>query len=116
MENRLVPLREIFALFSKIHFTCLAKIHTLFMAFRLYEMATSNPALAHIPQTYKQLCCLFLSMKYEEIYHVDLRELASYFRVNYDLADYCRYEKAILLAFGGNLHVETADRILEAQF
>ena len=55
-------------------------------------------------------------MKYEEIYHVDLRELASYFRVNYDLADYCRYEKAILLAFGGNLHVETADRILEAQF
>lgn len=47
---------------------------------------------------------------------MDLRELASYFRVNYNLTDYCRYEKAIILAFGGNLHVVTADRILEAQF
>lgn len=79
-------------------------------------MATSNPALTHIPQTYKQLCCMYLSMKYEEIYHVDLMELASYLRVNYHLDDYRRYEKAIILAFGGNLHVETADRILEAQF
>lgn len=86
------------------------------MAFRLYEMVTSNPALTHIPQTYKQLCCMYLSMKYEEIYHVDLMELASYLRVNYHLDDYRRYEKAIILAFGGNLHVETADRILEAQF
>lgn len=59
---------------------------------------------------------MYLSMKYEEIYHVDLMELASYLRVNYNLADYRRHEKAIILAFGGNLHVETADRILEAQF
>lgn len=59
---------------------------------------------------------MFLAMKYEEIYHLDLRELASYLRANYNLADYRKYEKAILVACGGNLHFVTPNRILEEQF
>jgi len=64
----------------------------------MFETAIASHSLRSVPYSYKVLCCMFLAMKYEEIYPVELAELARLLRVGYNLDDYRRHENAILVA------------------
>lgn len=91
MEINGVSPSDTFIIYSKVHMLCLSKFHTLFLAFHLYEMAIENQSLKNIPHSYKSLCCMFLAMKYEEIYPVELAELAKFMKVTFHLDDYRRH-------------------------
>lgn len=115
-ESNGLASRETFAVYSKVHSVCLEKFHTLFLAFHLYELAIANPLLKGVPHAYKSLCCMFLAIKYEEIYPTELSELAKCMKIFCNLNDYRRYERAILMSIGMDLDVVTLDRVLEDHF
>lgn len=55
---------------------------------------------------------MYIAMKYEEIYPIELKELARYMRISYNSKEYAQYELMILKAIGMNLDVLTVDRML----
>lgn len=50
--------------------------------------------------------CLFLSMKYEEIYPPPLKKLLNILNMtSFSPKEYCRVEKEVIIMLGGNLNL-----------
>lgn len=68
-----------------------------------------------MPQEYFLAVCMFLAMKYEEIYPPELRDVFRIIKSNawLDKDQYRQYEKAVLVALDGNLDMPTPYTIID---
>lgn len=110
-------MRKVFVVFSRIHWGLELRFNTLFLALEIYLKYTKKVANPEemIPEDCLLVVCMFLAMKYEEIYYPGLKEVCFYLRLKLTLEDYKKYEVDVLLKLNGNLNIPTASHLLEEQ-
>jgi hypothetical protein len=96
-----------FSKYSRIHFSYKLHASTLFRAASLYthclySFLNNKTAFSH---DYLTIACLFMSMKYEEVYPPRLHHLASFFKCHIDLTNYRFTEKQVLTLLNGDLDI-----------
>ena len=110
-------MRKVFVVFSRIHWGLKLRFNTLFLALEIYLKYTKKVANPEemIPEDCLLVVCMFLAMKYEEIYYPGLKDVCFYLRLKLTLEDYKKYEVDVLLKLNANLNIPTASHLLEEQ-
>lgn len=109
-ENR-VEFKIAFQKYSRIHYHFKLRFSTLFHATSFYANCLKLFKMNKISfsQDYLTICCLHLSMKYEEIYPPRLSHITSFFKSTpIDLAIYRQEERKVINILNGSLDVVTA--------
>ncbi len=103
--------------FSRIQNKLHLKFETLFRAAAIYKTHQSLPLSKReeIPEDYLLAACMFIAMKYEEIYPPQLRKVMAGIRLReqLDMGEYRRHERSILLALEGDLDLPTPFTIID---
>jgi hypothetical protein len=97
-----VNVKKAMLVFSRIQNKLHLKFETLFRAVALYKTYQSLPAneQAEMPEEYLLTACMFMAMKYEEIYPPQLSRVMANIRHSnhHDKEEYRRHERSLLLA------------------
>lgn len=112
-----VNLKKAMIIYSRVHNKLRLKFETLFRAVAIYKehQEQSVAARGEIPEDYLLAACMFVAMKYEEIYPPELRKVMSLIRPNMwlDMPEYCRHERSLILALGGDFDLPTPATIID---
>lgn len=79
----------------------------MFLAFEIYSRTVLNDRFKFHMDRELQCVCIFLAMKYEEIYPPSLKVLAETMDWDFPLNKYIMIEEKVIEFMGGNLGIPT---------